>query len=416
MADTPTEQMRKIIRLLEGDVVDFPSRQPEKPKAEVPDDLRYAAALHQQRVDQGTAPEARNLGDLARPIILRNLDKIFSEQPLPPEDRAELAKILRLDSALKGFLRDDLVRKVVDIYRKANPDLKIYVSQPDHREAYLRDNPTLAKHRLEIRRKGQPPEITTFESKGALDLYVLKTLTSDAISWDDDDKDKLRRAIEHLEGEAAHPDIFAVKDDDLTPPEFDPNQRGTNWEGKPREDELLPRIEKFLNRFEYGHNLNRNAYWGISTSLGIDYYGRGQAEPISIQFNNRHARPRKIIFQSIPELEQWVDEHAREIEQWAAEQEADTVPDQEPVIRQCVDEILEIYRMILAGEPDEQALKAKIDHADESIEYIKDPEMRRFLSSTALFNATHPNMRKFIDPYHLEWLPEMIDRMLRGEA
>ena len=92
------------------------------------------------------------------------------------------------------------------------------------------------------------------------------------------------------------------------------------------------------------------------------------------------------------------------------------IPELNFVAHQAVEEILEIYRMVLAGNYDEDALMAKVRHAQDGTDYIKDKNIRQFLSSNALWNVTSPSMRKFIEPYHLEWLPEYVEKLMRGGA
>ena len=174
--------------LIEADPIDFGEFKKRKEAPKIPDSLRYAAAKHNQ---EETPPTT--LSDVARGIILRNLDKVFSGQPLPDEDRAQLRTIIRATDMINRMKRHDLVYKVINLYNKANPEKKLTYHRANAGDAYIKDDPNLAKWQLTIGGKTM-----IFDNSNAFNLYVLTNLLKDTASWPEEDQTENLKMLSNI--------------------------------------------------------------------------------------------------------------------------------------------------------------------------------------------------------------------------
>jgi hypothetical protein len=65
-----------------------------------------------------------------------------------------------------------------------------------------------------------------------------------------------------------------------------------------------------------------------------------------------------------------------------------------------------LYKQILnKGDQDEIIQKAKA--LSDRLDYIDHPVAKK-IRDNIMFDLTHPNMWKFTDPYHVEWIKEWV--------
>lgn len=393
----------RIIDLFEADDpidLDAFRKRKETPVAPVvPDELKFKGAVAKQRKERGESSGAETLSDVARDIILRNMDAVFSGQQLPPEDKKTLTTILQAWDAFSVMERRQLVQKVLTLYHKEHKIIA-YKHRPSKKDAYLKDDPSLAIWRLQI-----GDDVKTYDNEEDLDLYVLTTILKDAESWSEDDKKKLANQIERLRN--PNPDNVRY-----TEPEqhFDPMQRPTKFDDEPDEDAVLPSVEKLLQRYGYDFNSNDDRrYW---ISLDGFNYNTGKREEFVLQFHNAQSPPRYKRFASLSELEQWVLSHQAGIETWFKRQE--TVQHTDAArIKFAERKMVAMIREVISGHADPEKLKKEgWGLVDDVIPQITNKKVRDLLASLGYDLMLERNW-KFFEEYHLTWLPERIQELLR---
>ena len=165
-------------------------------------------------------------------------------------------------------------------------------------------------------------------------------------------------------------------------------------------NDLKPYTWKSLRRFEW-NGLEAPRFY-IHTDL---YNG-----PPTLEFHNVDAPPREIKFNNAKEMDAWILAHQKGIEQWAIRQA--TKNQSELVKIKFVERrFLGVLRQILSGNADIDVVKPEVWRVGNVIDTIQNPKIKDFLNGFS-FNLTRPTMWKFLEEYHLTWLPEHIQELL----
>lgn len=375
----------RLTQLFEAEPIDLAAHRRRRAVRAIPDTLKHASAAAQQRADQPAAPGG-TLSDVARDIILRNLDKIFAQEPLPDEDRAQLRTILQANDMISRMRANTLVNQVLDVYRQVHRT-KVFLSPPDPRGAYLQDDPSLAKWRLDV-----GGTVATFDTQDQVHNYVLSNLLSDGVTWPEADKTALKHRIER---QLADPVAVAP---------FDPMQRPKNFDDTPR-DELLPFVDKILRRYAW-HN-------DVPAWLSVEgfNFNTGRYDHYTLKFRNAAGPARQKQFPSLAALEQWVIDHQDGLAAWYRRQQTIQHGDL-PRIRMAERRLLGMIRQVLAGTADPDKIKEDawtvMDHV---LNGITNKPVRDFLESGAYVLAA-PQSWSLLTEFHLTWIPERVRELL----
>lgn len=364
------------------DPVDFEAARKRKQAAKVPDNLRYAAAIDKQSPPAASPDAPLSLGDMARSIILRNLDKVFGGEQLPPEDRQQLKLILRASNMIHRMQRNTLVWDVIKLYREAHPGTSVLVHSPDATQAYVKDNPDLVKYHLIIDKK-----TTMFDNRNAFQLYVLQNLLGDTSSWPEEEQTKLKKAIKDLTKEDADEDEEEEKP-------FDPM-------ADPEYDDLRPYTKKFMRSFEYDFDDETRPYY-----ISAQQY----ENPPTLVFHSRIAPRRELKFENVRAMDAWILAHQSGIAEWArrqaTKQHSDLVK-----IKFAERRYLGLLKRVLAGNADPETIKREAWIVDDVVDTIENKEIKETFQSLA-FDIKTPRMWQFLKDYHLTWLPERIRELM----
>jgi len=406
---------------MEAEPIDFGAfkakRDAAKTRSEMPGSLRYASA----HAKQNPSPAA-SVSDYLRDIVLRNLDAAFGHGTWDPDDYHKLTTYLKAMNALQMSQVHGILSSYLS--KLAKQTGVIYSMQfPNRRDAYLHDDPSQATYRLQKRGKGLKPETETFPSRPALYMHVIQMIDPEQADLSDEETATIGKFTvayeDHLarskEGDPSAPDprfpggrpVDTWADDEEP---FDPDAVPT-YAGKPDQHYVIPAVEKFLKQFASSDEGDDPAYIWVDHGYGGD--------PISINFVSRNEPKRKQTFPNLRALERWVLAHKAGIQRWYDMQHADGDRLSDRILPKVTRAMLSLLRMVLqARETDaainEEQIAALANKIYDMTDYIKNGQVRDLFQSL-VFDIKRPNMRQFITPYHLEWLPERI-RELTGSA
>ncbi len=406
--------IRRYIRLLEADVVDFDAfrrnRKDGKAGKVVPDDIRYAAAL-----DAQSPSKPETVSDYLRAIVLRNIDAAFGNGEWNPDDLKQLRAFLRGSAHFKRSGLSDSVRKALKL--AGQRDSTTYsIGYASKREAYLKDDPVLAKSRLERRVGKYGSEVVeSFDSLAALYHHILKTMVEpESGDWSTDELVKITEFTTDYESSLTQNNIDNWKPYDDEEVAFDPDAVPMDWEGKPEPQWMIPAVQKFLERFKADYSSEdgvRQPY--ILSREGFD----GE---FSITFVSPHAPESKMTFPDMRAMERWVLAHRRGIEQWyAAEKSSDGSAAQGRTIDRLTKGVVRMIQTILKARESGQTLdEAKIgewcDRFRDASWTLRHEKLRDFFQSL-IFDIRRPALRENLSDFHLTWIPETVTK-LRNEV
>lgn len=361
----------------------------------IPGSLRYAAAAAQQN---DAPPET--VSDLARTLVLRNLDASFGNGEWIPEDLEQLRNILRVTNMVARMRAQPLVNRAAEAASKRNK-VRYSIGYPSQRDAYLKDDPSLAKYRL-----SHGTEVHTFDDQRTLYRYVLKTLVDpDDGTFTPEELVTIAEYITSIDNQIVSRDKGEV-DLGAEDPEgsFDPDAVPT-YNDKVDDHNLIPALEKYLKQFERSDADDQPSIW-----VNHGYSG----DPIAINFNSPHIPSRKITFRDMRSLERWVVVHKLDIEKWWKAHQSDGFGDAYAIrlVGKIEKNLLGMLRVILKAREtdaplDEDKIKQWVYRIDDNLYYIKNDKVRDLFRSL-IWDIAKPVMRKYLTDYHLEWLPERV--------
>ncbi|MFA5490029.1 MAG: hypothetical protein WC284_12550 [Candidimonas sp.] len=268
----------KLLDIFEGEVVKF--------KRPVPDSLKYAAAK-----DKQSPEEHQTVSDLARSIVLKNIDKIFAGEQLPDEDAKMLKNIVDSHDIISrmnlNILINQLVNKTIDIHNKNHPNDKISRTLPDQRAAYIDDDPERLKYT--VRTKNQTYK---FDNREEMELFILTKFAGEYDEWSKKEKEDILDVIEKLPG---------LEKRKLEP--YDPAQPDSPF--------LRADLEKFLKPYKW----EKGKKWFINVfEFGDDKY---------IELVGKDGSEQKWSFDNVDEMNHWMDQNKTMIMKWIKEQSSE---------------------------------------------------------------------------------------------